>query len=74
MPLTAAGVAQLYASVGRQLKALDEAHGSSATATLWPLYLRIHINDVISDPSKLADTSTLLYHLEDQVSRRSAGR
>jgi hypothetical protein len=74
MPVTAAGVAELYASVGRQLKALDEAHGSAATANLWPLYLRIHINDVISDPTKLADASTQLYRIEDQVSRRSAAR
>ncbi|HET9621470.1 MAG TPA: hypothetical protein VFP84_08900, partial [Kofleriaceae bacterium] len=74
MPVSAAGVAELYASVGRQLKALDEAHGSTATANLWPLYLRIHINDVISDPSKLADASSLLYRIEDQIARRSAAR
>jgi hypothetical protein len=74
MPLTATSVAELYASVGRQLKALDETHGSTATATLWPLYLRIHINDVISDPGKLSDASTLLYRIEDQVARRSAAR
>jgi serine/threonine-protein kinase len=72
MPLSAAGVAELYASVGRQLKALDESHGSAATANLWPLYLRIHINEVISDSSKLADASSLLYRIEDQISRRGA--
>jgi hypothetical protein len=72
MPVTVAGVAQLYSSVGRQLKALDDAGRAGATAELWPQYLTIRINDAISDPNKLANASALLFRIEDQISRRAS--
>ena len=46
------GVAQLYGTVGRELKALDGRRGTTATSTLWPRYLRIRINDAISTEAK----------------------
>jgi hypothetical protein len=66
-----AEVAELYAALGRRLKALDERLGSAATADLWPLYLRVRINDVITDPVKCAEADVLLRYLDDQVARRS---
>jgi protein kinase-like protein len=72
MPLTAAGVAQLYGSVGRQLKALDETGRTGATADLWPQYLQIRINDVIGDPDKLAAANATLFRLESVISRRAS--
>ena len=68
---TPASVAQLYASVGKQLKALDQARGSAATADLWLLYLRVRINDVIANPVKCAEADALLHHLDDEVVRRA---
>jgi serine/threonine protein kinase len=68
---TPASVAQLYASVGKQLKALDQVRGSAATADLWLLYLRVRINDVIANPVKCAEADALLHHLDDEVFRRS---
>ncbi|HZJ66022.1 MAG TPA: hypothetical protein VFD36_21095, partial [Kofleriaceae bacterium] len=70
-PATPAGVAQLYSTVGKQLKALDQARGSAATADLWPLYLRVRINDVIANPVKCAEADALLRHLDDEIGRRS---
>ncbi|HSS02954.1 MAG TPA: protein kinase [Kofleriaceae bacterium] len=70
-PATPASVAQLYAAVGKQLKALDQARGSAATADLWLLYLRVRINDVIANPVKCAEAEALLRHLDDEVVRRS---
>src|SRR5439155_10191298 len=70
-PATPASVAQLYAAVGKQLKALDQARGSAATADLWVLYLRVRINDVIANPVKCAEADALLHHLDDEVVRRS---
>jgi hypothetical protein len=68
---TPASVARLYASVGKQLKALDQSRGSAATADLWPLYLRVRINDVIADPVKCAEADTLLRHLDHEIAQRS---
>jgi serine/threonine-protein kinase len=70
-PATPASVARLYASVGKQLKALDQARGSAATADLWLLYLRVRINDVIANPVKCAEADALLRHLDDEIGRRS---
>jgi hypothetical protein len=66
-----AAVAKLYASVGKQLKALDQARGSAATADLWLLYLRVRINDVIVNPVKCAEADALLHDLDDEIVRRS---
>jgi hypothetical protein len=70
-PASAATVARLYSTVGKELKALDNARGSAATADLWLLYLRVRINDVIADPVKRAEADLLLHHLDDQVIQRS---
>ncbi|HEY4240812.1 MAG TPA: protein kinase [Kofleriaceae bacterium] len=69
-PATSAQVAALYSQVGRDLKALDVARGSAATADLWPLYLRVRINDVIADPVKRAEAMALLSRLQMQVAAR----
>src|SRR5262249_18715604 len=66
-----ADVALLYSSTGKRLKGLDETHGSAATADLWPLYLRIRINDVIGDPVKCAEADVLLRYLDEQIARRA---
>jgi serine/threonine-protein kinase len=70
-PATPANVARLYASVGKQLKALDQARGSAATADLWLLYLRVRINDVIANPVKCAEADALLHDLDHEIVRRS---
>jgi serine/threonine-protein kinase len=70
-PASAIRVAELYATVGKQLKAFDQARGSAATADLWPLYLRIRINDVITDPVKRDEADALLHQLYDQIAVRS---
>jgi tRNA A-37 threonylcarbamoyl transferase component Bud32 len=66
-----ARVAELYATVGRTLKALDQHRGSAATADLWVIYLRIRINDVIADPIKCAEADAVLRHLDAQIVQRS---
>jgi hypothetical protein len=70
VPASAANVAELYAVVGRTLKALDNSHGSAATADLWLIYLRIRINDVIADPVKCKDADAVLRGLQEQIARR----
>jgi hypothetical protein len=69
-PATANRVALLYALVGKHLKSLDQARGSAATADLWPLFLRIRINDVIADPVKREEADALLRQLHDQIAFR----
>ncbi|TMQ15854.1 MAG: serine/threonine protein kinase [Deltaproteobacteria bacterium] len=65
-----AHVAELYGDVGRELKVLDQTHGSAATADLWVIYLRIRINDVITDPIKCAEADAVLRHLDAETVRR----
>ncbi len=64
---TAAAVAQLYGQVGRELKTLDTARGSGATAGLWPKYLRIRINDVITTPEKRVEAQRTLAQLRREI-------
>jgi hypothetical protein len=71
VPPSSERVARLYATVGKELKALDQARGSAATADLWLVYLRVRINDVIADPVKCAEADALLQHLDDQIAVRS---
>jgi hypothetical protein len=73
-PASAASVAELYALVGRKLKALDQSRGSAATADLWVVYLRIRINDVIANPTKCAEADAVLHHLNDEVISRAEVR
>nr|HEX4316949.1 serine/threonine-protein kinase [Kofleriaceae bacterium] len=70
---SAAAVAQLYGTVGRELKALAEQHGTSASADLWPRYRRIRINEVLSSPSERATAADELTELLTEIAaRRSA--
>ena len=64
---SAAAVAQLYGQVGRELKQLDTAKGSGATADLWPKYLRIRINDVITSPEKRSEAQRILSQLRKEI-------
>jgi serine/threonine-protein kinase len=73
-PASPATVAELYALVGRKLKALDQSRGSAATADLWVVYLRIRINDVIADATKCAEADAVLHHLYDEVISRAEVR
>ena len=70
-PASATSIAELYAIVGQHLKKLDQAHGSTATADLWPLFLRIRINDVITDPAKRKEAELSLHQLDDLIADRS---
>ncbi len=62
-----AGVAQLYGTVGRELKALDTRRGSAATSALWPRYLRIRINDALTTPEKRAEAHRALTALRSEI-------
>ncbi len=64
---SASAVAQLYGSVGRELKALDVRRGSGATSPLWPRYLRIKINDAITTEEKRAEAHRLLTALRTDI-------
>jgi tRNA A-37 threonylcarbamoyl transferase component Bud32 len=64
---SASAVAQLYGLVGRELKQLDTAKGSGATADLWPKYLRIRINDVITTPEKRSEAQRTLAQLHREI-------
>jgi len=66
--LTGAGVAQLYGSVGREIKELDTRKGASATAALWPRFLRIRINDAITTAEKRLETHQMLTALRRDIS------
>ena len=64
---SADAVARLYGVVGRELKALDTAKGSGATANLWPRYLRIRINDVLTTPDKRIEAQRALAQLRREI-------
>jgi tRNA A-37 threonylcarbamoyl transferase component Bud32 len=68
--LSAASVANLYGQVGRDLKQLDTARGSGATASLWPRYLRIKINDVLTTPEKREAAHRELVALRTEILTR----
>ncbi|CAN5895213.1 hypothetical protein BH11MYX3_BH11MYX3_31010 [soil metagenome] len=64
---SASAVAQLYGVVGRELKQLDTAKGSGATSNLWPRYLRIRINDVLTTPEKRTEAQRALAQLRAEI-------
>ena len=70
-PLDAAGIAELYAVVGQELRALEQRKGAPATADLWPSYLRIRINEALADPARRETTGEALHRLHGQIARRA---
>jgi hypothetical protein len=56
--------------VGQRLKTLDRTRGSTATADLWTPYLRIRINEVMTDPVKREEAEGVLHHLDDLIASR----
>ena len=63
--------AALYASVGRELKSLDQRKGEDATLDLWPRYRWIRINDVlVAAPDKRVDVATMLADLHRDIATR----
>ncbi|HSD89371.1 MAG TPA: hypothetical protein VLB44_17700 [Kofleriaceae bacterium] len=69
-PPSAREVASLYASVGRELKVLQDAKGLDATIELWPRYRWIRINEAMATPEKRAETATLLHDLVSEIRSR----
>jgi len=69
-PPSAREVATLYATVGRDLKVLQDAKGLEATIELWPRYRWIRINEAIATPEKRAETATLLEGLVTEIRSR----
>ncbi len=64
---SAAAVANLYGAVGRELKKLDSEKGSGATASLWPRYRRIRINEALATPEKRAEAQRALAQLRAEI-------
>ncbi len=64
---SANAVATLYGAVGRELKALDTRKGSGATSALWPRYLRIRINDMLTTPERRAEAQRTLAQLRAEI-------
>jgi len=60
---TAAEVATLYSALGRELKALEDAHGMDSTIELWPRYRWIRINDWLATPERRTEVAQLLERL-----------
>ena len=63
-----ASVAQLYAAIGVELRALDQRRG--AAADLWPVYLRIRINEAMADRDMREDVDAQLHRLHAQIVKR----
>jgi protein kinase-like protein len=63
-----ASVAQLYAAIGQELRALDKRRG--AAADLWPVYLRIRINEVMADRALRDEVDAQLHRLHAQIVKR----
>jgi hypothetical protein len=63
-----ASVAQLYAAIGVELRALDQRRG--AAADLWPVYLRIRINEVMADRAMREEVDAQLHRLHAQIVKR----
>ncbi len=70
---SADAVARLYGVVGRELKQLDTAKGSGATSNLWPRYLRIRINDVLTTPENRAEAQRQLAQLRAEIAAHLTG-
>jgi eukaryotic-like serine/threonine-protein kinase len=64
-------VAELYGTIGRALKRLDETHGQEATYDLWPRFRRIHIFEALRSREGRVTTFDALRHLEREIGRRS---
>jgi serine/threonine protein kinase len=60
---SATEVAQLYAQVGRALKAYEQTHGMDATIDYWPRYRWIRINEAIATAEKRNETFKMLTRL-----------
>jgi serine/threonine-protein kinase len=63
-------VAQLYALVGRALKAYERDHGMEATIDFWPRYRWIRINEAIATPEKRNETYKMLSRLRTDLDSR----
>lgn len=72
-PPSAAEVATLYASVGRELKALDGSKGDQATYDLWPRYRWIRINEWLGTPATRSGATALLDRLRHDIKTRGRG-
>ncbi len=66
-PPTAAEVAALYATLGRELKALETDKGMGATLDLWPRYRWIRINEWIATPSRRVEAAQFLERLREDM-------
>jgi hypothetical protein len=64
---SASEVAQLYALVGRELKAYERDHGMEATIDYWPRYRWIRINEAIATPEKRNETFKMLSRLRSDL-------
>jgi len=69
-PPSAAELASLYGSVGRELKALDTAKGQRATYDLWPRFRWIRLYDYLTTPERRQVAAALLGELRSEISTR----
>jgi hypothetical protein len=67
-------LAQLYGSIGRSLKQLDDRLGQQATLDLWPAYRRIRINEALGSRDKRIAAYQILRDLEREIARLAADR
>jgi hypothetical protein len=67
---TTAAVAELYGSVGRALKRLDETRGQQATYDLWPRFRHIQILEALRTDRGRAGAHSELSFLEREITRR----
>jgi hypothetical protein len=71
LPHTAADIAQLYLTVGEQLRTFEQAHGRDASADLWIEFRYIRINEAIADPEQREAIGGVLHRLQDRIAERS---
>src|SRR5690606_37547631 len=64
---TAAELAELYAALGRELRALEDAKGMAATLELWPRYRWIRINDWLATAERRSEAAQLLERLRADI-------
>jgi hypothetical protein len=67
--MSAASVASLYGTVGRELKKLAEAKGNAVADELWSRYRRIRINEALRSEDSRTEASATLDGIRRDISR-----
>jgi serine/threonine protein kinase len=65
--ISAGAVANLYGTVGRELKALDTKRGADIAQPMWQRFRQLRINDALQSPEKRAAAERMLSQLRKDI-------